>query len=216
MRAALCLALIALVSPAVADDSIADQAQKAYAVFAGGLSQQDFLAARMGNKTFADIAGNWVRLNGPAAKSGIESYGTDTEKFCKGSAALTLDSPNPLTMTISTNLKGANFTQQYSLIAGSTFGEHTDPLPYLMALGLGPDKTGDTVDAQRALLLSLTNGIVQIYRASPDILVLTRDRGYPIVLARCPARPTTTPPTDANASSPEAPASSSASSSQVQ
>jgi len=71
MRAALCLALIALVSPAVADDSIADQAQKAYAVFAGGLSQQDFLAARMGNKTFADIAGNWVRLNGPAAKSGI-------------------------------------------------------------------------------------------------------------------------------------------------
>ena len=116
-------------------------------------------------------------------------------------------------MTIGTNLKGANFTQQYSLIAGSTFGEHTDPIPYLSALGMGPDKTGDTADAQRALLLSLTNGIVQIYRASPDILVLTRDRGYPIVLARCP---TTAPSTDAGASSSEVPHPSSASSSQVQ
>lgn len=214
MRAALCLALFACVSPAMADDSIADQAQKAYGLFAGGLSQQDFLAARMGNKTFDDIAGNWVRLNGPAPKSGIESYGTDTEKFCKGAAALTLASTNPLSLTIATNLKGANFTQQYSLIAGSTFGEHTDPVPYLSALGMGPDKTGDAADAQRALLLSLTNGIVQIYRPSEDILVITRDRGYPIVLARCPSPPPAPPSTDAEASSAEVPASSSSSEAQ--
>lgn len=208
MRAALSLALIALASPVLADDSIADQAHRAYDVFAGGLSQQDFLAGRMGIKTFANVAGNWVRLNGPAPKTGIEAYGPDTEKFCKGPGALTLGSPNPLVMTITTNLQGANFTQQYSLVAGSTYGEHTDPLPYLGALGLGPDKTGDQADAQRALLLSLTNGIVQIFRPSEDVLVIARDRGYPIVLARCPA----VSPPDASSSAED----SSSSSSQAQ
>ena len=208
--APLCLALFALAGPAMGDDSIAEQAQKAYELFAGGLSQQEFLAARIGNRTVADIAGHWVRLNGPAPKSGIESYGSDTEKFCKGAAVLTLASSDPLSLTVSTNLRGSNFTSQYSLIAGSTFGEHTDPIPYLTALGMGPDKAGDTADAQRALLLSLTNGIVQIYRASPDILVITRDRGYPIVLARCPAP---APATDAGASSAE-PASTSSSAAQ--
>ena len=187
MRATLCLTLVALASPAVAAPSIADQAHDAYAVFAGGLSQQEFLTAHVGDRAFSRIAGNWVRLNGPQPGTGIETYGVDTEKFCKSPAALTLASADPLTLTLTTNLKGANFSQQYTLIAGSTFGEHTDPKPYLDAVGLGPDKTGDAADQQRALLLSLTNGVVQIYRASEDILVITRERGYPIVLARCPA-----------------------------
>jgi hypothetical protein len=186
MRRLLSVALFALASPALAGDTIADQAKAAYEVFAGGLSQQDFLAAHAGDKTFANVAGNWVRLNGPAPKTGIETYGADTEKFCKGAAAITLASPNPFVLTVTTNLKGPNFTQQYSLIAGTTFGEHTEPVPYLQALGLGPDKTGDQADAQRALLLSLTNGTVQIYRPSQDVLVIARERGYPIVLTRCP------------------------------
>jgi hypothetical protein len=205
------VALIALASPAVAEESIADQAKKAYEIFAGGLSQQDFLAAHVGDKTFANIAGNWVRLNGPAPKTGIETYGTDTDKFCKSPAAITLGSPNPLVLTVSTNLKGPNFTQQYTLIAGTTFGEHTDPEPYLNALGLGPDKTGDQADAQRALLLSLTNGTVQIYRSSEDVLVIARERGYPIVLVRCP--PAQPSPPDTSSSEASSPASSS---SQVQ
>lgn len=199
MRRVLSVALFALASPALAGDTIADQAKAAYEVFAGGLSQQDFLAARAGDKTFANVAGNWVRLNGPAPKTGIETYGADTEKFCKGAAAITLASPNPFMLTVTTNLKGSNFTQQYSLIAGTTFGEHTEPLPYLQALGLGSDKTGDQADAQRALLLSLTNGTVQIYRPSQDVLVIARERGYPIVLTRCPS--TASAPSEAVSSS---------------
>lgn len=184
---AACLLLISLTSHAAAAETIADQAQHAYGVFAGGLSQQAFLSAEHGQTALRNIAGNWVRLNGPDNKTGTETYGADTEKFCKTSAALTLASPTPLSLTLTTNLKGSNFSQSYELIAGSTFGEHTDPVSYLAAVGLGPDKTGDGFDQQRALVLSLANGLVQIYRPSDDILVLTRDRGYPIVLARCPA-----------------------------
>lgn len=196
MRCVLAFALVAAATPALAQQSIADQAQSAYALFAGGLSQQDFLAARYGKDLFDEIAGNWVRLNGPQQKSGIESYGSDTVKFCKTAAAVSLKSDSPLALTLTTNLPGPNFSQSYVLIAGSTFGEHTDPWPYLDSVGLGPDKTGDTADQQRALLLSLANGLVQIYRPSKDILVMTRDRGYPIVLARCP-------PAGPAASSPE-------------
>ena len=205
MRRLLSIALIVLASPALAEETIADQAKRAYDIFAGGLSQQDFLAAHVGDRTFANIAGNWVRLNGPAPKTGIETYGTDTERFCKSPAAITLGSPNPLVLTVSTNLNGPNFSQQYTLIAGTTFAEPTDPESYLEALGLGPDKTGDQADAQRALLLSLTNGTVQIYRPSEDVLVIARERGYPIVLVRCPSPP----PPDTSAS--EAPPSASSS-----
>ena len=191
MRAAICFALLALASPAAAADSIADQAQQAFQLYAGGLSQQAFLSAQYGNDLFKGIAGNWVRLNGPDNKSGVETYGTDTPKFCQSHAALTLASSSPLVLTLTTNLAGSNFTQSYALIAGATFAEHTDPAPYFEAAGLGPDKTGDTADQQRAVLLSLANGIVQIYRPSSDVLVMTRDRGYPVVMARCPATPAT-------------------------
>jgi hypothetical protein len=188
MRLALAAVLLtAFTLPAAAADSIADQAQSAYALFAGGLSQQDFLGAKYGKGTLSGIDGNWVRLNGPANGTNIETYGADTEKFCKSPAAVTLASPTPFTMTLQTNLKDKNFTQQYALIAGSTFGEHTDPGPYLDAVGAGPDNTSPGADQQRALLLAVANGLVQIYRPSEDILVMTRDRGYPIVLARCPS-----------------------------
>ena len=184
--AALILAL--LVAPAMADDAtIADQAKNAYSMYAGGLSQQDFLTGRYGKALLANIGGNWVRLNGPEGASGIETYGADTDKFCKTNAALTLSSSSPLTLTLKTNLKGGNFGQQYTLVAGSTFGEYTEPNAYLDAIGVGPDKTGDQADQQRAVLLSLANGVVQIYRPSDDILVITNERSYPIVLARCPA-----------------------------
>lgn len=197
MRAAVALlAALAAWSPAFAADTIADQASRAYAVFAGGLSQQGFLGAAYGGGLFDGIAGNWVRLNGPDPKIGRETYGPDTQKFCASPAALTLSSSGPYSMTLTTNLEGPNFSQVYTLIAGSTFGEHTDPDAYLTAIGIGADKTGPNIEQQRALLLSLANGLVQIYRPSEDILVMTRDRGYPIVLARCPAAPT-----DASASS---------------
>jgi hypothetical protein len=200
MRLLACLLLLSAAAPAAAAETIADQAQRAYAFYAGGLSQQAFLTAQYGSALLANIAGNWVRLNGPDAKSGAETYGTDTEKFCKTQAALSLSSANPLTLSLTTNLKGANFSQQYVLIAGATFGEYTDPTAYLSAVGIGPDKVGANFDQQRALLLSLANGIVQIYRPSEDILVMTRDRGYPIVLARCPVAPPVAP-ADASSSS---------------
>jgi hypothetical protein len=187
MRSSLaCLIVLSLIAPAGAADSIADQAQQAYGVFAGGLSQQDFLSGRYAGPMLRTIAGNWVRLNGPANKTGVETYGADTDKSCQTPAALTLASPDAFTLTLTTNLPNNNFSQTYTLIAGATFGEHTDAMPYLKAAGIGPDKTGGDADGQRALLLSLANGLVQIYRPSDDILTLTRDRGYPIVLARCP------------------------------
>ena len=78
-----------------------------------------------------------------------------------------------------------NSAKTYTLVAGSTFSEYTDPASYFAAIGL--DKQGPEFDQGRAVALSLANGIVQIYRPSPDILVITRDRAYPTVLARCPA-----------------------------
>jgi hypothetical protein len=206
MRTAIAsILLAALAFPAVAaEPSIADQAHDAYAVFAGGMSQQAFLGAQFGRYALDGVAGNWVRLNGPDPKAGIETYGVDTARNCKTQAALTLASPSSLVLTLTTNLRGSNFTQQYSLIAGSTFGEHTDPGPYLDAIGLGPEHAGDQADQQRALLLSLANGLIQIYRPSADILVMTRDRGYPIVLARCPVdapSPPAAPTADASSSS---------------
>jgi hypothetical protein len=182
---AACLLFCLTALPVAAADSLADQAHAAYATFAGGLSQSAFLTAQYGKGALLGVGGHWVRLNGPDSKSGAESYGPDTEKFCQSAAALTLDSPDPLTLSLATNLNGANFTQSYTLIAGSTFGEHTEAQPYLTAIGLGPDRTGENIDQQRALALSLANGLVQIYRPSDDILVITRDRGYPIILARC-------------------------------
>ena len=178
--------VLAMIAPAAAADTIADQAESAYSLYAGGLSQEGFLTATYGLALLKNISGNWVRLNGPDNKTGVETYGADTDKFCKSNARLTVAAPDSLTLTMTTNLPNGNFTLTYTLIAGSTFGEHTDAGPYLNALGLGLDKTGDNVDQQRALLLSLANGLVQIYRPSEDILVMTRDRGYPVVMARCP------------------------------
>jgi hypothetical protein len=206
MRAVVfCLATLAVAAPAMAADDIADQASRAYQTFAGNLSQQDFLGAQYGNNLFAGVAGTWVRLNGPDPKAGIETYGADTKRFCASRAAVTLSSPNSWSLTVTTNLNGPNFSQVYTLIAGSTFGEHTDAEPYLTAIGLGPDKTGPNIDQQRALLLSLANGLVQMYRPSDDVLVMTRDRGYPIVLARCPAPDATTAPDSSPAPSSAAP-----------
>jgi hypothetical protein len=187
LRAAATLALLA-VAPAAAADSIADQATRAYDLFAGGMSQQQFLSATYGRKALDGIAGTWIRLDGPDGK-GSSSYGADTEKFCAGNARLTLASPDPLTLTLATNLPGDNFAQTYTLIAGATFAEHTDAVPYLRAIGLGDDSKAENLQDQRALALSIANGLLQLYRPSDDILVLTRDRGYPIVLARCPATP---------------------------
>jgi hypothetical protein len=217
MRAVIALVLLcAATTPALSQKSIADQAASAYGVFAGGLSQQDFLAGHYGAHVFDDIAGDWVRLNGPQPRTGIETYGADTERFCKSPAAVSLESDGPYTLTLTTNLKGPNFSQSYALIAGSTFGEHTDPWPYLDSIGLGKDKAGDAADQQRALLLSLANGLVQIYRPSHDILVMTRDRGYPIVLARCPAPEPAPSSPEGPGPAPSAPASDASSSSAAQ
>lgn len=185
-RAVLSLLFALLTLPAAAADSIADQAQRAFDIFAGGLAQSDFMLARHGNTALGNVAGSWVRLGGPAAGTGIETYGADTEKYCKTSVVLELASPDVLTMNLTAHINGREFTQIYTLIAGATYLEYTDPLPYLSAIGLGPERTGEQADQRRALALSQANNTVQIYRASEDILVIARDRGYPTVLARCP------------------------------
>jgi len=183
----LLLLLACLPLPAVAAESIADQAQAAFDVFAGGKSQVDFDAAGYGSVALRDIAGRWVSLNGPAPGTGIETYGADTVEFCKNNGVLTLASPDPITLTLSAKPAGSEFGQRYTLVAGATFSEYTEPGKYLVAIGLGPDKIGPEFNQRRALALSLANGIVQIYRPSDDILVITRDKAYPTVLARCPA-----------------------------
>ncbi len=187
MRPALILSLLAVFAlPAAAADSIADQAARAYGLFAGNQAQADFLSARYGEVVFKDVAGDWVSLNGPAPRTGVETYGADTEKFCKGTGVLALASPEPLTLVLTARPVDTDFSQTYTLIAGATFAEYTDPSAYLAAIGLGPEKAGPQADAQRALALSLANGVVQIFRPSPDILVMLRDKAYPTVLARCP------------------------------
>jgi hypothetical protein len=185
LAATLAVLLFAIV-PAAAADSIADQAQDAYATFSGGLSQRDFLSTQFGGVALQGIAGKWARLDGPDEKSGIESYGAQTDKTCAGTLALELNAPSPVEFLVKTARPANNLTFDYVLIAGSTFSEHTDIAPYLTSLALGPDNRNAT-DGQRALALSFVNGLVQVYRPSPDILVMTRDRGYPVVMARCPA-----------------------------
>ena len=188
MRLAIAALLLLTMTPsAMADDTIADQAEHAFRVFAGNLSQNDFLNAKVGATLFADISGNWVRLNGPDPKSGMETYGADVDRFCKGAGALSLAAPSPLTLTITTNLPKANFSQTYTLVGGSTFAEHTDPSAYFEAIGLGPEITGADADQKRAVLLANANGRVEIFRPSADVLVMTREGSYPLVLARCPA-----------------------------
>lgn len=187
MRPSAVFALAVLMAaPAAAAESVADQAQAAFDIFAGGLSQPDYNRAAYGGATLNNVAGEWVSLNGPAPGTGIETYGADTEKFCKSAAVLTLASPDPLTLTLSAKPVESAFTQTYTLVAGSTFSEYTDPETYFTAIGLGAEKSGAQYDQRRAIALSLANGVVQIYRPSEDILVITRERAYPTVLARCP------------------------------
>ena len=183
LSAILAFALFAL--PAAAADTIADQAQLAFTIFAGGKAQIDFNLGRYGTVALSDIAGTWVSLGGPAAGTGIETYGSDTEKSCKSPAILTLASPDPITLKLSAKPGTSAFIQIYTLVAGSTFSQYTDPATYFAAIGL--DKVGPEYDQGRAVALSLANGIVQIYRPSADILVIARDKGYPTILARCPA-----------------------------
>ena len=187
MRLSAVLALALLATPVAAADTIADQAQAAFDVFAGGQSQPDYTTTGYAGVVLRNIAGKWVSLAGPAPRTGIETYGADTEKACKSSAVLTLASPDRLTLTLSAKPATAEFSQVYTLVAGSTFSQYTDPEAYFAAIGLGFDKTGPQADERRAIALSLANGIVQIYRPSEDIVVIVRDKAYPTVLARCPA-----------------------------
>lgn len=186
MRLSALLFVALLATPAAAAPSIADQAQAAFDVFAGGQSQVDYATTGYATVVLRGIAGKWVSLAGPEPKTGIETYGADTEKLCKTAAAMTLASPNPLTLTLSAKPAEVEFTQVFTLVAGSTFSEYTEPENYLTAIGLGPDKRGAEADRRRAIALSLANGVVQIYRPSEDIVVIARDKAYPTVLARCP------------------------------
>jgi hypothetical protein len=186
MRLPLAVLAALLAAPTFAAESIADQASQAYAIFAGGKSQVDFLTARYGTTALADISGGWVNLNGPAPGTGVETYGADTARACKGAAVLTLASSDPMTLTLTAKPGLAEFKQTYTLVSGATFSQYTEPAQYFAAIGLGPDKRGEHFDQQRAVALSLANGIVQFYRPSADILVITRDGAYPNVLARCP------------------------------
>jgi hypothetical protein len=180
---------IALAVPAIAQaaDSVADQASRAFEIFAGGLSQPDFGTARYGRVLLAGIDGKWVSLNGPAPGTGIETYGPDRDKFCAGRAALTLGAPDPLTLSVTARPVEAEFTQTYTLISGSAFAERTDPASYFESIGLGADKVGPEMDQRRAVALSVANGTVHIFRPSDDILVIVRSGSYPTVLARCPS-----------------------------
>jgi len=173
-------------TPGLAAGTVADQASLAFSIFAGGKSQPDFMSATYGKAALADIAGKWVNLNGPAPDSGIDAYGTDVEKYCAGAAALTLASPDPWTMKMTAKPLDAEFSQTYTLVAGAAFAERTEPMAYFNAIGLGPDKTGPDFDRRRAMALAAANGMVQLYRPSPDIIVLVRGGAYPTVLARCP------------------------------
>lgn len=186
MRLGAIFAFTLMLSGPAAAASIADQAHAAYAAFAGGLSASDFLAAQYSLGLLRDIDGNWAKLSGPDNKTGAESYGPDTDRICGTDQAVALASLGPATMAMTTKTPRGSFTQSYTLIAGTTFGEHVETVPYLDAIGLGFDRAGDAAAQQRALALSVVNGVVQIYRPSPDIVVLTRDRGYPLILARCP------------------------------
>jgi hypothetical protein len=183
----LALAAMLLATHAVGGEPIADQAARAFQSYAGGMSQRDFIGGAYARAVLGDIAGDWVRLDGPDDKSGATSYGVQSEKSCSTAARLTLSSPDAFTLNLKTNLPGANFTQVFTLIAGSTFGEHTDAAAYLTAIGLGENNKSANVEDQRAIAMSIANGLVQLHRPSPDILVMTRDKGYPTVLARCPA-----------------------------
>ena len=125
-------ALLVLAAPAQAQ-SIADQAERAYAIFASGASQPDFLLSKHGGRVIEGIAGKWARLSGPDPQTGVESYGGDTDRICATPQAVTITTPAPLTANFVNTVPGGSFTQTYSLVAGATFAEHTDITAYLKA-----------------------------------------------------------------------------------
>src|SRR3569833_2571539 len=139
MRFLFFIAFALVSAPVFAADSIADQAEQAYAMFAGGLSQQAFLSAQYGDKLLANINGNWVRLNGPDPKSGAETYGADTARFCQSQAAVTLKSDSPFTLTLTTNLKAAGGGRRGAGGAGAAGGGRAGPAAGRGARGRGPD-----------------------------------------------------------------------------
>ena len=187
MRHSVLFLLAAMIaSPAIGADDIADQASKAFQIFAGSKSQPDFATGGYGKSLLGDVAGTWVALSGPQPGSGIETYGADVDRTCATPAAFKLASPNPLTMTMTAKPLDKEFSQSYTLVVGSIFAERTEPEPYFAAIGLGPEKVGPEFDQRRAVALSIANSMVQIYRPSVDIIVLTRGGNYPTVLARCP------------------------------
>jgi hypothetical protein len=185
MRLSTAIAFAFLALPAAAADSIADQAQAAFDVFAGGQSMDEFYLT-YSREVLSGITGKWVSLNGPDPGTGAETYGADTEKHCKGAGTLSLSSPNPITLAMSASPKGTPFTQTYTLVSGAAFSQYTDPEKYFAAIGLGFELRGPDFDRARVVALSLANGVVQIYRPSADILVIVREKLYPTVLARCP------------------------------
>lgn len=185
MRLLVLTALALMWAPSAWAQSVADQVERSYRTFAGNLSQADYLGGRYGESVFAGTAGKWARLNGPDGKTGVETYGADRDRICASDQALTITANGPYGASILVSAPAGTFVQDYSLVAGSTFAEHTDTDQYLKAIGLGPDKVGAKFDQQRAVALVVVNQLVQIYRPSADVIVLTRDRGYPAVLARC-------------------------------
>jgi hypothetical protein len=185
MRLIVLLALLLVVASPASAQSVADQTERAYRIFAGGYSQGDFLGGRFGETVFDGAAGKWARLNGPNGKTGVETYGPDRDRICGAGQGVTIAVDGRYGAHFLSVAPTGTFTQNYTLVAGSTFAEHTDAEEYLAAIGLGPDKTGAKIDQQRAVALVLVNGLVQIYRASADVIVITRDRGYPVLLARC-------------------------------
>ncbi|MEQ1900381.1 MAG: hypothetical protein ABL866_06575 [Devosia sp.] len=185
MRSLAALLFVLTLAPPASAQSIADQAQRAYQTFAGGLSQPAFMVGGIGQAALDGLAGKWARLGGPDPKTGVESYGTDRDKLCASDTAVIIAAPSAVSLDVTSTPPDGTFVQHYTLVAGATFAEHTDPTEYFAAIGLGPNKQGVNADQQRAIALSLVNGLVQIYRPSADILVMTRDRGYPLIFARC-------------------------------
>jgi hypothetical protein len=185
MHLVLSLAMLLAMTSYASAQSVADQTERAYRTFAGGLSQGDFLGGRYGEAVFSGAAGRWARLLGPNGKTGVETYGADRDRICASEQAVAITVDGKYGASILNTAPAGTFVQNYTFVAGPTFAEHTDVAAYLGAVGLGPDKVGVKFDQQRAVALVLVNGLVQIYRPSPDVIVLTRDRGYPILFARC-------------------------------
>ncbi len=162
-----------------------------FGIFASGAVSTRFPAVKPWQRGYLrTLRAKWARLSGPDPKTGVESYGGDTgREYAPAPQAVTIATPAPLTADFRQHCRwrqlhpDLQFRRRRDLLRNiSTLEPHSGGTR--SRLGQGWTTPSSSSGSRRC---RSSTGLVQIYRPSPDILVLTRDQRLSLILAA--ARP---------------------------